>query len=51
LGAVWDEVLLELGEIVEVTREDESRDMCGAVLMPIVTVLGNTSQEVNEKFG
>jgi len=29
LGAVWDEVLMELGEIVEVTREDENTDMCG----------------------
>jgi len=29
LGPVWDEVLLELGEIVEVMREDENMDMCG----------------------
>jgi hypothetical protein len=29
LRAVWDEVLLELGEIVEVTRERENMHICG----------------------
>jgi hypothetical protein len=29
LGAVWNEVLLELREIVEVMREDENMDVCG----------------------
>lgn len=29
LGAVWDEVLLDKGEIVEVTKEYEKTDMCG----------------------
>jgi hypothetical protein len=30
LGAVLDEVLLDTGEIVEVTREHENMDMCGS---------------------
>jgi len=54
LGAVWDEVLLDKGEIVEVTREHgyvwswEGDD----VQLPLVTLLGTPPlfQGVNERF-